>query len=55
MLEKHYVHYIKNDSDEQLKRLFEGRTENFPETPPTDSIVQVVKKKKKRNGRGEWI
>ena len=32
MIEKHYGRYIKNDSDEQLKRLFEGRPETFNET-----------------------
>jgi integrase len=34
MIEKHYGRYIKNDSDEQLKRLFEGGPETFDETLP---------------------
>ncbi|MEA2658139.1 MAG: hypothetical protein QOF64_724, partial [Candidatus Binatota bacterium] len=34
MIEKHYSRYIKNDSHEQLKRLFEGRPETFDETLP---------------------
>ena len=32
MIEKHYGRYIKNKSDEQLKRLFEGSPETFSET-----------------------
>ena len=32
MIEKHYGRYIKSDSREQLKRLFEGQTETFTET-----------------------
>ena len=32
MIEKHYGRYIKSDSEEQLERLFEVKTETFAET-----------------------
>jgi hypothetical protein len=32
MIEKHYGRYIKNDSREQLERLFGAKTETFTET-----------------------
>jgi hypothetical protein len=32
MIEKHYDKYIKSDSEEQLQRLLQGKTETLTET-----------------------
>jgi integrase len=41
MIEKHYGKYIKNDSDEQLKRLFEVKTETFTETQFDEEVSET--------------
>jgi hypothetical protein len=53
MIEKHYGRYIKSDSEEQLKRLFEVKTETFTETLRFGSRAgktQLVK----RFGGSKW-
>ena len=40
MIEKHYGRYINSDSEEQLKRLFEGQTGTFAETLAEESDAE---------------
>jgi integrase len=41
MIEKHYGKYIKNDSDEQLKRLYGAKTETFTETQSVEEVNEA--------------
>ena len=52
MIEKHYGRYIKSDSEEQLRRVFEGQPGTFAGTLPEDSdseeteVVENISEKK---------
>ena len=56
MIEKHYGKYLGGDAQEQLKRLFGGKTETFTETQAVTrrakrTQVAVNAKKGKWSGR----
>ena len=47
MIEKHYGKYIKSDSEEQLRRVFQGETGTFAGTLSNsggDEVNEVVEK-----------
>ena len=48
MIEKHYGRYIKSDSEEQLRRVFEGQPGTFAGTLPEDEteVVENISEKK---------
>ena len=53
MIEKHYGRYIKSDSEEQLKKLFEDKTETLTETLPYGSDAEKAQVWK-RLGEIRW-
>ena len=53
MIEKHYGRYIKNDSREQLGRLFAAKTETFTETLPMGTDDEANEVFENATGR-EW-
>jgi integrase len=58
MIEKHYGKYIRNDSDEQLRRLLESKSETSSETlgsTPREKQRQVVGKLEEEGFGPTWI
>ena len=57
MIAKHYARYFKNDSREQLERLFraKAKTSETLRDGTDDEVNEDLKMKKEENGRGEWI
>ena len=55
MIEKHYGRYIKSDSQEQLRRLFEAKTETFSETlrdGTDDEVDEVIENENEKDCSG---
>ena len=53
MIEKHYGRYIKSDSAEQLKRVFEREAGTFAGTQRSESSVEKTEVVKKISGK-KW-
>jgi hypothetical protein len=58
MIEKHYGRYIKNDADEQLRRLVGSESVTFSVTPKREAVgntAEPIENLEEQNGGPTWI